>query len=103
MSISAMRANKASEASASEYHARVDELLPLIAKKADEAERLGHMTDDVVEALRASGIYTMLFPKEVGGAELSPFDALTIVERLMRTNLSGGSFCSMALIVSRSR
>jgi alkylation response protein AidB-like acyl-CoA dehydrogenase len=94
MSVSAMRASKTGAESASEYHARVDELLPLIAGKADEAERMGYMTDDVIEALRASGIYTMLFPKEVGGAELSPFDAMTIVERLSHAHASAG-WCTL--------
>jgi len=28
------------------------------------------------------GIYTMLFPQAVGGAELSPYDAMTVIERL---------------------
>jgi hypothetical protein len=41
MSVSTIRASKTGAASASEYHARVDELLPLIAGRADEAERIG--------------------------------------------------------------
>jgi len=90
MSLSLKRAEPAAEASAAEYHARVDALLPLIAERAEEAERIGYLTDDVVAALRTSGIYTMLFPKEVGGAELSPFDAMTIVERLSYAHASAG-------------
>ena len=39
-------------------------------RRAAEAETQGYLTDDVVAALRKAGIYTMLFPKEVGGAEL---------------------------------
>lgn len=88
--VSVMRAGKATEATAADFHARVDELLPLIEKRAEEAESLGHMTDDVVAALRQSGIYTMLFPKVVGGAELAPFDALQIVERLSYAHASAG-------------
>jgi len=90
MSLPSKRAEPAADASASEYHARVDALLPLIAERADEAERIGTMTDDVVAALRTSGIYTMLFPKEVGGAELSHFDAMKIVERLSYAHASAG-------------
>ena len=88
--VSVMRAGKATETTAAEFHARVDELVPLIEKRAEEAESLGHMTDDVVAALRKSGIYTMLFPKAVGGAELAPFDAMQIVERLSYAHASAG-------------
>lgn len=88
--VSVMRAGKASETTAAEFHARVDALLPLIESRAEEAEKLGHMTDDVVDALRKAGIYTMLFPKDVGGAELLPFDAMQIVERLSYAHASAG-------------
>jgi indole-3-acetate monooxygenase len=88
--VSVMRAGKTSETTAAEFHARVDALLPLIETRAEEAEKLGHMTDDVVDALRKSGIYTMLFPKAVGGPELSPFDAMQIVERLSYAHASAG-------------
>ena len=94
MNVSAMRANKAGAATVADFHARVDKLLPLIIGNAEEAERIGHLSDDVVAALRESGIYTMLFPKEVGGAELSPFDAMTIVERLSYADASIG-WCTL--------
>ncbi|WP_198670437.1 acyl-CoA dehydrogenase family protein [Oceanicella sp. SM1341] len=64
------------------YHARLDEILPLVEARAEAAEAQGHLTDDVVAAMRAAGLYTMLFPKEVGGAELLPIDAMRITERL---------------------
>jgi alkylation response protein AidB-like acyl-CoA dehydrogenase len=73
-----------------DFHARVDDLLPLIEAKAKEAETIGYLTDDVVAAIRAAGIYTMLFPKEVGGAELSPYDAMTVIERLSYAHASVG-------------
>ncbi len=90
MSLSLASAKPDTSLTAAELHARVDELLPLIEAKAAEAEELGRMTDDVVSALRASGIYTMLFPKEVGGAEVSPIDMLTVVERLSYAHASAG-------------
>jgi len=89
-----MRAEKATETTAAEFHARVDALLPLIENRAAEAENLGRLTDDVVDALRKSGIYTMLFPKAVGGAEISPFDAMQIVERLSYAHASVG-WCTL--------
>jgi alkylation response protein AidB-like acyl-CoA dehydrogenase len=92
--VSVMRAEKATETTAAEFHARVDALLPLIENRAAEAENLGRLTDDVVDALRKSGIYTMLFPKAVGGAEISPFDAMQIVERLSYAHASVG-WCTL--------
>ena len=79
---------------ASELHARVDELLPLVEQRVGEPERQGYLTDDVVAALRESGVYWMLFPKEVGGPELSPFEAMTIVERLSYAHPSVG-WCAL--------
>jgi alkylation response protein AidB-like acyl-CoA dehydrogenase len=90
MSLTLKRAAKVTPAIVSDFHARVDDLLPLIEARASEAERIGHLTDDVVAAIRAAGIYTMLFPKEVGGAELSPFDAMTVIERLSYAHASTG-------------
>ena len=90
MSLSFAPADGDATPTVAEFHARVDELLPLVEEKANEAEELGRMTDEVVAALRAAGIYTMLFPKAVGGAELSPFEAMTIVERLAYAHASAG-------------
>lgn len=92
--VSVMRAEKATETTAAEFHARVDALLPLVESRAVEAENLGRLTDDVVDALRKSGIYTMLFPKAVGGAEISSFDAMQIVERLAYAHASVG-WCTL--------
>ena len=88
--MSLIHAERTADTPAAEYHARADALVPLIEERAEEAERIGHLTDDVVDALRKSGIYTMLFPKAVGGAELSPFDAMQIVERLSYAHASAG-------------
>ncbi len=73
-----------------EFNARLDALLPLIESRASEAETLYHLTDDVVAALRKAGITTMLFPKAVGGPELSPYDAMTVIERLSYAHASAG-------------
>lgn len=90
MGLSIARTDAAPETTVAEFHDRVTALLPLIEAKAAEAEALGHMTDEVVAALRAAGLYTVLFPKAVGGAELSPFDAMTLIERLSYAHASAG-------------
>ncbi|MGJ4888155.1 acyl-CoA dehydrogenase family protein [Bradyrhizobium sp. HKCCYLRH3099] len=91
MSLLAQRAAKSTATpTVADFHARLDALLPLVESKAAEAEAQGYLTDDVVAALRKAGIYTMLFPKEVGGAELLPYDAMTVIERLAYTHASAG-------------
>ncbi len=91
MSLSMQRAAKPSTTpSVAEFHARLDAVLPLVESRAAEAEAQGYLTDDVVAALRKAGIYTMLFPREVGGAELLPYDAMTVIERLAYTHASAG-------------
>lgn len=89
------RAGGNGKTSAGELHARLEALLPLLEKRADEAEQIGHMADDVNAALRKSGIYSMLFPKEVGGAEVSHFEAMQIIERLSYVDASA-AWCTIA-------
>jgi len=76
------------------FHARLDDILPLIEEKAQEAEELGRMTDEVVAALRKGGFYTMMFPREVGGAELNPVEFISILERIAYAHGSAG-WCTM--------
>jgi alkylation response protein AidB-like acyl-CoA dehydrogenase len=90
MSLSLAATTPSAAPNATELHARLEALLPLVEAKAGEAETLGYMTDEVVAALREAGIYTMLFPREVGGSELSHFEAMTIVERLSYAHASAG-------------
>ncbi|WP_235889842.1 acyl-CoA dehydrogenase family protein [Brucella haematophila] len=76
------------------FNDRLQAILPLIEEKAEEAEQLGRMHDDVVDAMRKGGFYTMLFPKEVGGAELRPVDAMKIMSALSYAHASSG-WCTM--------
>jgi indole-3-acetate monooxygenase len=69
-------------------------LIPLIEAEADEAERQYHLTDRVVAALRQSGLYAMLQPKELGGGELPFADAMEVVARLSWADASTG-WCTM--------
>jgi alkylation response protein AidB-like acyl-CoA dehydrogenase len=69
-------------------------LVPLIEEEAETAERLTHQSDRVVAALRRSGIYAMLLPKVLGGAELSFVEAMAIVEKLAWADGSTG-WCAM--------
>jgi alkylation response protein AidB-like acyl-CoA dehydrogenase len=93
--VNVIRAGRTAMTSASELRARLEALIPLIEEQADEAERIGHMTDDVDGSLRKSGIYTMLYPKEVGGPELPHFEAMQIIERLSYADASA-AWCTLA-------
>lgn len=69
-------------------------LSELISAEADEAEKLRHMTDRVVAAFKEAGLYRMLLPRELGGAELLFPQAMEIVESVARADGSTG-WCLM--------
>ena len=91
-------AERFADTPAAEFHARLDRLLPLVEAQAEAGESQSHLTDEVNAALRAAGIYTMLLPKDVGGPELSHFDAMTIIERLSYAHASAG-WCVLASVM----
>ena len=70
--------------------AAAEDLVPLIKEDAVEAERIFRQTDRVVTALRRTGIYAMLLPRALGGAELGFVEAMRIVERLSWADGSAG-------------
>jgi alkylation response protein AidB-like acyl-CoA dehydrogenase len=74
--------------------AAAEDLVPLIEEDAVEAERIFRQTDRVVTALRRTGIYAMLLPRALGGAELAFVEAMRIVERLSWADGSAG-WCTM--------
>ncbi len=69
-------------------------LRPLIEDKAEEAEALTHMHDEVVEAMMDAGLYKLLFPSELGGAELTLSQAMEINEQIAYADGSAG-WCLM--------
>ncbi|MGV6875975.1 acyl-CoA dehydrogenase family protein [Pseudochelatococcus sp. B33] len=94
MNISTARKSTPDLVEATSFHARLADILPLIEAKAEESEQLGRMADEVVSALRAGGFYSMLFPREVGGAELKPVDVASLLERISYVHASAG-WCTM--------
>lgn len=72
----------------------VDRLIPLIEAEADEAERLYHLTDRVVDEFRRAGLYTLTIPKALGGLELPWVEAMKLTERVAHTDGSTG-WCMM--------
>ncbi len=69
-------------------------LLPLVESDSDEAETLYHQTDRVVAELRRNGLYSLLTPRALGGAELPYVEAMELVEMVARADGSAG-WCMM--------
>src|SRR5947209_16214575 len=84
-----------------DYLVRARALRPLIAAAADESERRREVTPEIVEALIERGIFRMLLPKSLGGAELDPLTYTAVLEELARGDgspawcLGQNSGCSM--------
>lgn len=74
----------------SDYAAKIEQLLPQIEAAAEESEQTTHLNDAVVEQLRDAGLYSLLLPAELGGAELPHVDAMRLAERLAWAHGSTG-------------
>lgn len=76
--------------SLAEMRSRVEGILPAIEAAAEESERLNRLSDGTFELLRDAGLYSMMMPKEVGGAELSHVEAMSLGERVAWAHGSAG-------------
>jgi indole-3-acetate monooxygenase len=70
--------------------AEVRKLAPDIVSCASEIEALRHIPSDLVEALRAIGVFRMFVPRSHGGLELDLPSALEIIRALARLDGSVG-------------
>src|SRR5262245_39515662 len=73
-------------------------MLPMVEADADEAERVFHMTDKIVDEWRRTGLNAMITPKELGGPQISYSDSLRIVEKMAHADGSTG-WCLMVQCV----
>src|SRR5712675_377926 len=84
-----------------DYLARARALRPLIAAAADEAELRRELTPEIVDALIENGIFRMLLPRSLGGAELDPLTYTAVLYELAQGDgspawcLGQNSGCSM--------
>jgi alkylation response protein AidB-like acyl-CoA dehydrogenase len=76
--------------SLAEYRTRIEALLPLIEAEAETAEQQTHLTDEVVAQLREAGLYSLLLPASLGGAEIPHVEAMRLIERIAYTHGSAG-------------
>jgi indole-3-acetate monooxygenase len=70
------------------------ELAPQIAAAAAETERERRLPRELVEALRARGLFHLLVPQSLGGLECDPVTAAEVVEEVARADASTG-WCLM--------
>jgi indole-3-acetate monooxygenase len=67
---------------------RAQALQPLIAREADEIERTRRLTPPVVSALIENGLYRVLLPQSVGGAEAPPEIFMQMLEQVAKADAS---------------
>ena len=67
---------------------RAQALAPLIAREADEIERTRRLTQPVVSALIENGLYRVLLPQSVGGAEAPPEVFMQMLEEVAKADAS---------------
>ena len=60
----------------------LEELHDLIDGHGEENDREGQLAGPVIEALHTTGVIGILSPRELGGAELSPRQAMDVVRTL---------------------
>jgi indole-3-acetate monooxygenase len=65
-------------------------LAPTIRDRALEAERLGTLPDDIVDALRDAGLFRIAQPRALGGFELDPTSSMAVIEELSAADASAG-------------
>ena len=72
----------ADSSAAIDYVARARELGPTLDQAADEIERRGELPDAIVAALAERGLFRLLLPRSLGGAELAPSAYVPVIEEI---------------------
>src|ERR1700726_4801766 len=67
---------------------RARALAPLIAREADEIERTRRLTEPAVSALIENGLYRVLLPQSLGGAEAPPEIFMQTLEEVAKADAS---------------
>jgi len=71
-----------------EYLARIREIAPDLAAAGDEIDQRRELPERIVDALIERGLFRLLLPRSLGGAELLPAQYVPIVEALAMINAS---------------
>ncbi len=78
---------------------RIEALLPAIRGHREEIERARRLPRELVEALRASGVFALGVPRVFGGHEATPAEILSAIELAAAADGSTG-WCVMAAVSS---
>jgi len=81
---------KPPQAGAADYLSRARELRRLIESEADNAERQGTLSCNVVDAMRDAQLFWTLCPRELGGAGESLLTHMAVLEEVARADGSAG-------------
>ena len=73
-----------------DYVERARSLAPALAAAADEIERNRELPAAIVSALIEHGLFRLLQPRSLGGAELDPMTYIRVVEELASLDASTG-------------
>ena len=73
---------------ATEYVERARELGPELEAAAEEIERRRELPEPIVEALVEGGLFRLLLPRSLGGAELRPAAYVQVIEEVAKHDAS---------------
>src|SRR5207237_199460 len=89
------------DAAPADYLARIQEIAPALAAAVEEIDRRRELPEAIVEALIARGLFRLLLPHSLDGAELLPAQYIPIIEAVAKVDastawcLNQNSGCSM--------
>src|SRR5437764_6283112 len=76
------------ETAGADYLARVEEIAPALAAAAPEIDQRRELPESIVEALIERGLFRLLLPHSLGGAELLPAQYIPIIEAIAQIDAS---------------
>ena len=79
---------KAGDSRADDYLARVREIAPALAAAGLEIDRRRELPESIIAALVERGLFRLLLPRSLDGAELLPAEYVPIIEELAKTDAS---------------
>jgi alkylation response protein AidB-like acyl-CoA dehydrogenase len=85
-----------------DYIARARALVPLLQAAGPRIDAASELPPDIVDAMHAAGMFRLLLPRSVGGAELDPVTYVQCVEAIASGDgsaawcMNQGSGCSMS-------
>lgn len=95
-----LKARPAAKDISSRLLADIQELAPYIQSRSDEMEASGRIPTDLIESLRAIGLFRMFVPQSHGGFQLDFIAGIEIIQALARIDGSVGWVAAISSGVS---